>query len=455
MSYAVFFCIVVALSLGFSYWLTTSQLRVQIDAGLRAETTALSGLYQAKGLAALQSAVAARSTVGSLASSDAGDTGPRQYLLVDVSLKPLAGTLSEWPSNATPPVVRTLELDLPANQPGLDEDSISVRVRIDAVQLDDGSRLLVGQTLNEADELRDILLATLIGVALLSLVVGIAGGVYIGNGVMRRLTEVTQAADNIMAGDLSRRIPRGRQDEFGALADKLNAMLSRIEELMGHSREVTENMAHDLRSPLSRLRGRLESLQRAGLGDVTALQNSIDETDRVVAMLNSILTIAGIGASGRETWEALDVAKLCRGVADLYRPIAEEKPLSFSVNLKEGVFASGHRQLLAQALSNLLDNAIKYTPAGGALQLSMHQNGTCVHITVADNGPGIPTEMHSRVLERFVRLDQSRSMPGNGLGLSLVAAVVRYHGATLHLDDNMPGFRVTLSIPVGLESSPI
>ena len=445
MSYAVFFSILVSASLGFAYWITTSQLEVQIDAGLRAEMEALTGLYQAKGLSALQSAVAARSTLTSLAASDTGDTGPRQYLLVGATMKPLAGSLSAWPTAARPPLVATLVLDLPPNQPGLDQEGPRVRVRIDAAQLPDGSRLLIGQTLNETDELRHTLLGALLGAVVLSLFAGIAGGMYIGHGVVRRLKQVTQAADNIMAGDLSKRIPTDlRHDEFGALADKLNAMLSRIEELMRHSHEVTENVAHDLRSPLSRLRGRLEALQRAGVGEADMLQRSIEEADRVVAVLNSILTIAEIGARGRTTWEPLDAADLCRGVAELYRPLAEEKQQTLAVSLEEGLLVLGNRQLLAQALSNLLDNAVKYTPPGGRLDLTLSQAGAQVQIEVADSGPGIPMDMRGRVLERFVRLDQSRSLSGNGLGLSLVAAVAAHHGATLRLDDNKPGLRVTL-----------
>ena len=447
MGYAVFFCVLVTLCLGFAYWLTASELDVQIDGGLRAEMEALTGLYQVKGLPALQSAVAARSSLSSLAASDTGDAGPRQYLLVDPSLKPLAGTLTLWPAQADPPLLRTMDLDLPPDQPGLDHDGPRVHVRVDAIRLADGSRLLIGQTLNETDELRYTLLGTLIGAVLLTLLASIVGGVYIGHGVVQRMRQVTLAADNIMAGDLSRRIPTGPQrDEFGALAEKLNAMLSRIEELMRHSREVTENVAHDLRSPLSRLRGRLEALQHAGGLEVEALQSSIDETDRVVTILNSILTIAEIGASSRVVWDRLDAAELCRGVVDLYRPLAEEKQTVLAVNLEAGLYVFGNRQLLARALSNLLDNAIKYTPAGGRIQLELAQSDGGARISVADSGPGIPADMRGRVLERFVRLDQSRSLPGNGLGLSLVAAVAAHHGTRLDLEDNGPGLRVTLEL---------
>ncbi|HEV2109997.1 MAG TPA: HAMP domain-containing sensor histidine kinase, partial [Gammaproteobacteria bacterium] len=333
-------------------------------------------------------------------------------------------------------------------QPGLDQDGPRVRVRIHAVALPDGYRLLVGQALNETDELRATLLALTLGAVLLTLLVGIGGGALMGRGVVRRLQQVTLAADSIMAGDLQRRIPEeGGRDEFDALAQKLNTMLERIEQLMNRTREVTENVAHDLRSPLGRLRARLETTARqTGAEEREALQKAIDETDRIVATLNGILSIAEIGARNRSFWAELDLTALCRDVAELYDAVAEEKRIAFTVTLMEGVRISGNHQLLAQAVSNLLDNAIKYTPPGGRIALSLMEGAAQVEITVADSGPGIPPEMRGKVLERFVRLDASRSQPGNGLGLSLVAAVAEHHGATLVLDDNGPGLRAILRL---------
>lgn len=450
MRYAAFFCLLSAACLALLYWVTTSELDAQIDAGLRAETAALTRFYDVKGVAGLREAVAARSTLPSLAASDTGDTGPRQYLLTDPQGTPLSGTLSAWPEQLQPAADTwtTLPLVLPVDQPGLDQDGPRVRVRIHAVALPDGYRLLVGQALNETDELRATLLALTLGAVLLTLLVGIGGGALMGRGVVRRLQQVTLAADSIMAGDLQRRIPEeGGHDEFDALAQKLNSMLERIEQLMNRTREVTENVAHDLRSPLGRLRARLETTARqAGAEERETLQKAIDETDRIVATLNGILSIAEIGARNRSFWAELDLTTLCRDVAELYDAVAEEKRIAFTVTLMEGVRISGNHQLLAQAVSNLLDNAIKYTPPGGRIALSLMEDAEQVEIAVADSGPGIPPEMRGKVLERFVRLDTSRSQPGNGLGLSLVAAVVEHHGATLLLDDNRPGLRAILRL---------
>ena len=447
MRYAAFFCLLSAACIALLYWVTTTELDAQIDAGLRAEMAALTRLYGDKGIDGLLQAVAARSTWTSLAASDTGDTGPRQYLLTDAKGGKLTGTLSGWPEGFAPgsDSWATLVVTLPVNQPGLDEDGPQVRVRVHAVSVAGGYRLLVGQALNETDELRETLFSLTVGVALLTLLAGVAGGALMGRSVVRRLRQVTQAADRIMAGDLKQRIPvEAGQDEYDALAAKLNTMLERIEQLMRRTREVTENMAHDLRSPLGRLRARLESLARdANAGQREVLQKTIDETDRVVATLNGILSIAEIGARSRSNWETLDVTAVCRDVAELYDAVAEEKRIALITELAEGIRAAGNRELLAQAVSNLLDNAIKYTPPGGCVALRLSPQAV---ISVADSGPGIPAEMRGKVLERFVRLDASRSQPGNGLGLSLVAAVAEHHGATLMLDDNHPGLKATLRL---------
>jgi signal transduction histidine kinase len=447
MRYAAFFCLLSAGCLALLYWVTTSELDAQIDAGLRAEMAALTRLYGDKGVDGLRDVVAARSTWASLAASDTGDTGPRQYLLTDSRGRRLGGTLSAWPATLTPSPDgwATLSVTLPVDQPGLDEDGPQVRVRVHTASLGGGYRLLIGQALNETDELRETLLSLTLAAALLTLLVGAGGGVLMGRSVVRRLQQVTRAADRIMAGDLKQRIPvEGGRDEYDALAAKLNAMLERIEQLMNRTREVTENVAHDLRSPLGRLRGRLEALaDRAGTGEREALQQAIDETDRVVTTLNAILSIAEIGARSRHAWESLDLTTVCRDVAELYGAVAEEKRIALRTELAEGVRAAGNRQLLAQAVSNLLDNAIKYTPPGGRVTLKLSPGA---EITVADSGPGIPAELRGKVLERFVRLDASRSQPGNGLGLSLVAAVAEHHGAALVLDDNGPGLKASLQL---------
>jgi signal transduction histidine kinase len=251
-----------------------------------------------------------------------------------------------------------------------------------------------------------------------------------------------------MAGDLGQRISlKGSRDEFDVLAGNLNAMLDQIERLLSGMREVTDNIAHDLRTPLSRMRSRIEVALLANPDRAEArmlLEQTLCDADAMIQSFNALLSIARAEAgSERAAFEPIDLSEVCRDLAELYGPLAEEKGLTFTSACPPGLVLQGNRHLLAQALANLLDNAIKYTPAGGRVMLS-GQPGPV--IIVADTGPGIPEGERGRVLERFVRLGGDRSTPGNGLGLSLVSAVAKLHGATLRLEDNHPGLRVSLAL---------
>lgn len=448
--YTGFVCLLTIVCFAIIYWVTISQLNTQINAGLRGESVALARLYELKGINGLRATIAALSTTKSLSESNTGDAGPRQYLLTNAQLHPLAGSLPQWPHGIPAQKVAwtTLRLPAPFGQPGLDAVDHNFEMRAVALTLPGGYHLLVGQTLDELIELRDTILALTIAAIVLVLIVGFLGGALVGRGVLRRLQSITHTADTIMAGDLSQRIPEEHsEDEFDALAVKLNAMLERIEQLMRATREVTENVAHDLRSPLTRLRGRAEmALMKSA--DVqrqrAALQQAIEETDNIVATLNAILNIAQIESGQRRDWKPVDLAAVCQDAVELYEPLAEEKGLRFSKEIRGAVQVQGNRQLIAQAIGNLLDNAIKYTPTGGRITLSLSEKGSQAIVTVADNGPGIAPELREKALERFVRLDTSRSTPGNGLGLSLVKAVAKHHGANLTLADNHPGLRISL-----------
>lgn len=448
--YTVFVCLLTIIGFAIIYWVTISQLNTQIDAGLRAESTALTRLYALKGIGGLQQTIAALSSTKGLAASDTGDAGPRQYLLTDAHFQSLAGSLTHWPKSlaAAGEIWSTLRLHAPGNQPELDAAHHHFEMRAVALTLPGGYHLLVGQSLDELIELRNTILGLSVAAVVLVLIVGFLGGALVGRGVLRRLQAVTRTADTIMAGDLSQRIPEEHgEDEFDALAGKLNAMLERIEQLMKATREVTENVAHDLRSPLTRLRGRAEMALMKG-GDTArqkeALQKAIEETDNIVATLNAILSIAQIESGARRDWSGVDLAAVCRDAAELYEPLAEEKRLHFVAEIGTTAPVQGNRQLIAQAIGNLLDNAIKYTPTGGTVTLSLAIENAHYVITVADNGPGIPADLRAKALERFTRLDTSRSTPGNGLGLALVKAVAEQHDAVLNLDDNQPGLRVSL-----------
>ncbi|MGH8371713.1 MAG: sensor histidine kinase, partial [Gammaproteobacteria bacterium] len=341
----------------------------------------------------------------------------------------------------------TLHMTARGHEPGLDS-AHRYRLRAHILLLPDRERLLVGQSLNETDELRDQMLTLMLVIAVLILGAGLGGGWWVGRSVVRRLEQVTGAADRIMAGDLTQRIPETaqRDDEFTLLAHKLNAMLERIEQLMRNTREVTENVAHDLRSPLTRLRGSAEMALLKGDSERQhdALRKAIEQTDDIVATLNAILNIAQIESSARRDWTSVDMSSVCHDAAELYEALAEERSIQFEATIPESVSIKGNRQLIAQAVGNLLDNAIKYTPAAGRIELLLTQDDRHVEIAVIDTGSGIPSDMHEKVLQRFVRLDTSRSQPGNGLGLSLVKAVADQHNASLILADNQPGLSISL-----------
>jgi signal transduction histidine kinase len=290
---------------------------------------------------------------------------------------------------------------------------------------------------------------------LIALALGIGGGLLTSRNFLRRVDAITGASRSIMEGDLSGRMPvKGTNDELDRLAQSLNQMLDQIERLMRGMQEVSSNVAHDLRTPLTRIKARAESALRSGAeGDFKeALERTIDESDRLLQTFNALLSIAKAeSGQPREGLQLVDAAVILDEVAELYAPFAEDLGGSLTSDIADALDIRANRQLLAQAISNLVDNALKYgeSPATGApdIALSGGIEGDNVVITVSDRGRGIPPDDREHVLERFVRLDESRSKPGNGLGLSLVAGVMKLHGGQVMLEDNEPGLKVRLILP--------
>jgi signal transduction histidine kinase len=252
-----------------------------------------------------------------------------------------------------------------------------------------------------------------------------------------------------MAGDLTQRLPlTSAGDEIDSLSDNLNRMLERTERLMKGMRTVTDSIAHDLRTPLNRLRNRLEGVvnrQDSQPETQTEIEAAVGETDTLISTFNALLLIAEAEAGVvREAMGRVDLPAVVDGIAELYAPVAEEKNITLDVAPSGAARIEGNRSLISQALANLIDNAIKYTPEGGKVRVAVTDTAGGIALSVADNGPGIPAADRPRVLERFVRLDGSRNAPGTGLGLSLVAAVARLHDARFELTDNAPGLKATL-----------
>jgi signal transduction histidine kinase len=334
------------------------------------------------------------------------------------------------------------------------------RALVQIVQLPGGFRLLVGRDLEERERLFGIIANSGQWSLALVVVLGLAGGFFVSRRVLSRIDAMTATAQTIMAGDLAGRLPvAGTGDELDRLADHLNAMLERIEALMRGLKEVSDNIAHDLKTPLTRLRNRCEQALR-GSADVAeyraALETTIAESDDLIHTFDALLMIARAEAGqARDNMAEFDAAEIARDIGELYEPLAEEKGLELKVEAPSGAPVRGNRELVSQALSNLVDNAIKYAKPSTAtmngapaeIVIKADSEGDRILLTVADHGPGIPEADRGRVVERFVRLEQSRSEPGSGLGLSLASAVARLHGGELKLEDNQPGLRSTIALP--------
>jgi signal transduction histidine kinase len=459
LTYASLYALITALVLGAVYEFTSTYIHTQMDADIKAEVGALSALYQTKGTAALRQAMMRRAMLVQRF-RPIPESGLRYYLLVDAAGRRIAGNLPAWPAqadSATAWVTYTIDAHAAARaglkKPSDFDADDNLHVRGLAVALPDGHHLLVVETLDEADELTNYILISLLVAVSLLLVFGLAGGIWMGRHVVARLESVRHAAADIMAGDLTRRIPpASRQDEFSELAAMLNAMLARIEELMHGLRQVTDNVAHDLRSPLNRLRSRLEVTLRQVREPTeyqAAMQRAIADADELLQTFNAMLNLPELEAGvSRKAWENVPFGALCEDVVSVYDPLAESKTIDL-VDEIAPLQVYGNGRLLAQAVGNLLDNALKYTLANGSVRLCLRRDEHAALLTIADSGTGIPEAERSRVFERFVRLDYSRNQAGNGLGLSLVRAVIRLHGGEIELADNRPGLRVDARLPLG------
>lgn len=441
--YMVLFAASVLALLAFIYFSTADFIEAQTEETIDAEITGLAEQYHEHGLAGLIN------TINDRATTERGDS--TLYLLTDPQLHRVAGNLSSWP-RTTPIRAGLVRFPVQLKRKGtvIDYDAIA-----SVFVLTGDYRLLVGRDLRDADVFHARISRTLAWAALLTLALGLVGGWFLTRNMLRRVEAVNRTSASIIQGDFSERVPlTGSGDEFDQLASNLNAMLDQIERLMIGMRQVTDNIAHDLRTPLSRLRSRLEVtlLERP---DATryadVLAETIAEADQLLGTFNALLSIAEAEAgSRRETMAVVELSEIARSVADLYEPVAEEKGLALEVAVAPTLPVRGDRHLLSQAIANLLDNALKYTPEG-KIVLSARRVGDQIRVEVADTGPGVPADRREAVFDRFVRLEGSRSTQGNGLGLSLVRAVAKLHGGDVRLEDNNPGLNAVLTLPAAGE----
>jgi signal transduction histidine kinase len=444
--YLTVFALFAAFLLGYFAWNTRRLITEQITRTVDAEITGLSEQYNQGGIQRLVFIIDVR----------ARRPGSSLYLVTTFTGDGLAGNVGVLGEGVLEHTGWTETIYKRLDDPDGNEHHALVRV----FQLPSGFRLLVGRDLEERERLYDVILAAGQWSIALVIVLGIAGGFFVARRVLRRIDAMTETSRTIMAGDLSGRLPTaGADDELDRLAVNLNVMLERIEALMRGFKEVSDNIAHDLKTPLTRLRNRAEEALRSGKdnGDYrAALESIIEESDELIRTFNALLMIARAesGQAGTPMSE-FDAAEIARGVGEFYDPLADEKGLTIKVDADLLLPVRGNRELVTQALANLVDNAIKYAaPAGSQVngsaaeilvQASSDQHD--IRLCVADRGPGVPEQDRERVVERFVRLEQSRSEPGSGLGLSLASAVAHLHGGQLKLENNDPGLKATLILP--------
>lgn len=449
--YLTVFALFAAFLLGYFALNTRRLITEQITDTVNAEITGLSEQYRLGGIRRLVIVVDAR----------ARRPGSSLYLVTTFHGEALAGNVT-----ALPPGTLDNSGWIETSYRRLDESDSSDRdghhALVRVFQLPGGFRLLVGRDLEERERLHHIVLSAGRWSVLIVVVLGLIGGLFVTRRVLRRVDAMTETTRTIMAGDLGERLPiAGTGDEIDRLAENLNVMLERIEALMNGLKEVSDNIAHDLKTPLTRLRNRAEQALRMSGSESeyrTALDTIIEESDGLIATFNALLMIARAeSGQARDNMSDFDAAEIAQDVGELYEPLAEEKGIALKVEADAPAHVKGNRELVSQALANLVDNAIKYTEPkseghddkASEIVIRAQNDGERVLLTVADKGPGIPVTDRGRVVERFVRLEQSRSQPGSGLGLSLASAVARLHGGELVLEDNQPGLKSIIALPRG------
>jgi signal transduction histidine kinase len=435
----IFGAIVVAL-FTYVYWSTASYVRGRADHAIAEEQTALRKVYDSAARGGLIAAIKDR----------IGDArfGSSVYLLADPSFAPVAGNLEAWPSSLKGSNGWG-RFTAPERKPGATAYP-TLRATFDT--LPDGYHLLVGTEIDDLDEfVRKIETGLLLGVLLVFVLAGVAT-VSVTRRTVGRIEAINATSRAIMQSGLGKRIPlRGTRDEWDRLADNLNSMLDRIEALMAEVKQVSDNVAHDLRTPLTRMRGRLEkAYNRQGDGehDQSLVGDTIAELDAVLRMFASLTRISQIEANDRRSaFRTVNLAEIATEVVELFDAAAEDRRGHLDAVVDRRVLVSGDRDLLFDAVANLVDNAIKHGREAGRVTVEVARDGGGAVISVIDDGPGVPGDECHHVFKRFYRLERSRGTPGNGLGLSLVAAVARFHGARIEMVDNAPGLSVRLLFP--------
>ncbi|MGX1108775.1 MULTISPECIES: sensor histidine kinase [Bradyrhizobium] len=451
--YLFLFALFAASLLAYFAWNTRRLITEQITTTVNVEISEITDIYNRRGLRGLLG------TMGNRALRP----GANLYLVTAPNGQMLAGNVGAL----APGVMSTQGWTETAYRRLDDQDKTDHRALVRVTQMDNGFRLLVGRDLEERRRLFGIVAKAAQWSILVVVVLGIGGGIFVARRVLHRIDAMTGTTKRIMAGDLSGRLPVGRSgDELDRLAENLNAMLERIEALMTGLKEVSDNIAHDLKTPLTRLRNRAEeALARSGCeADYrAALERTIEESDGLIRTFNALLMIARAeSGQARGNMDDFDGADVANGIHELYEPLAEDDGMTLQVKTVPAPI-HGNRELISQAVANLVENAIKYGKPDASVQplnadareilIEARREGDQVLLSVTDHGPGIPEADRKHAVERFVRLEASRTLPGSGLGLSLASAVATLHGGELRLGDAHPGLVATLVLPVRVGGS--
>ena len=442
--YALLFSLIATIALSIIYWFVAEQIKHQTDERLQLETDVLMNRYHTDRFDALAQTIQRRN-------ADSSTTFFIYALLdrrgrdINQSFNPEYITADRRQAYTTMPLGDISRL-IPRTQ---QKDPARVLLTI----LPNNHLLLVGADLNRQKQLLNKIFSIVISAIAVIFTLALLGGVLMGRSVLKRIDVIRHTAGEIIEGDLTQRMPfTQRNDEFDRLSIVLNRMLQRLEQSMQSMREVTDNLAHDLRTPLNRLRNRLEITQLKAPNIVNyqqAQQEAIEDVDALINTFNALLNIAQTeSGTKRKKLESVDMSILLNGMGELYDVVAEEENINFEYVIADNLMLQGNQQLLAQALTNLLDNAVKYTPENGNIKLHANADEDNLTINISDTGLGIPEEQREHVFKRFVRLDNARSTVGNGLGLSLVKAVMDLHDAEIQLSDNHPGLIVEIKLPI-------
>jgi signal transduction histidine kinase len=445
--YVIVFSSAIFAVLGYVYWATVTFVSKNLDRSISVERALLIKAYDSAERTGLTTLINRRVTDPFF--------DEWAYLLTDPSFHPVAGNLKSWPTtlNGNQGWGEFRSLDWQSTSTKQPSFRASYRV------LTDGDHLLVGRRLDGLDRFGQKITIGLAGAAGLFLVLAAAAGISTSRRSVARIEAINATSREIIETGLRERIPlRGTGDEWDGLAENLNSMLDRIEDLVASNQQVSNNVAHDLRTPLTRMRGRLEKAYSRGL-DLSQYHALIGEIllelDEILRTFSSLLRITQIETRHRTAgFRNLDLSEIAREVLELFDPAAEENGVTLELSVGDPVGVVGDRDLLFDAISNLIDNAIKHGGRNGRIVVAVSQNGDGVVLCVADRGPGIPIDERKHVLRRFYRLEGSRNSPGNGLGLSLVAAVANLHGAHIEMKDNSPGLRIELEFPIAERAIP-